>query len=88
MCKITLLQEFATDIAACLDSWVGGIKTVHSKLRVQCSDGSRCIINDIEANFLEDFSEKRDCVSTNLAKCSLLFDESKVTNLAIKETAS
>ncbi|KAJ9574645.1 hypothetical protein L9F63_008177, partial [Diploptera punctata] len=25
------LEEFATDIAACLDSWVGGIKTVHSK---------------------------------------------------------
>lgn len=55
------LEEFATDIAACLDSWVGGIKTVHSKLLIQCSDGSRCIINDIEASFLEDFNEKRDC---------------------------
>ncbi|XP_069684975.1 (E3-independent) E2 ubiquitin-conjugating enzyme UBE2O isoform X2 [Periplaneta americana] len=55
------LEEFATDIAACLDSWVGGIKTVHSKLLIQCSDGSRCIINDIEASGLEDFNEKRDC---------------------------
>jgi hypothetical protein len=61
---MTLLQEFATDIAACLDSWVGGIKTIHSKLLIQCSDGSRCIINDIEASGLEDFNEKRDCVST------------------------
>lgn len=61
--NITLLQEFATDIAACLDSWVGGVKTIHSKLLIQCSDGSRCIINDIEASGLEDFNEKRDCVS-------------------------
>ncbi|XP_067005905.2 (E3-independent) E2 ubiquitin-conjugating enzyme UBE2O [Anabrus simplex] len=55
------LEEFATDIAACLDSWVGGIKTVHSKLQIRCPDGSRCIINDIEACGLEDFNEKRDC---------------------------
>ncbi|CAG2058900.1 unnamed protein product, partial [Timema podura] len=54
-------QEFATDIVACLDSWVGGIKTVHSKLLLQCADGSRCIVNDIEACGLVDFNEKRDC---------------------------
>ncbi|KAK7794133.1 hypothetical protein R5R35_012619 [Gryllus longicercus] len=56
------LEEFATDIAACLDSWVGGIKSVHSKLHVQLADGSRCVINDLEACGLEDFTEKRgDC---------------------------
>nr|CAD7596442.1 unnamed protein product [Timema genevievae] len=54
-------KEFATDIVACLDSWVGGIKTVHSKLLLQCADGSRCIVNDIEACGLVDFNEKRDC---------------------------
>lgn len=64
----TSLQEFATDIAACLDSWVGGIKTVHSKLLIQCADGSRCVINDVEATGLEDFNEKRDCVSKCIVK--------------------
>nr|CAD7448041.1 unnamed protein product [Timema bartmani] len=60
---LTPLEEFATDIVACLDSWVGGIKTVHSKLLLQCADGSRCIVNDIEACGLVDFNEKRDCLS-------------------------
>jgi hypothetical protein len=64
--NMTLLQEFATDIAACLDSWVGGVKTIHSKLLIQCSDGSRCVINDIEACGLQTFNEKRDCVSTEV----------------------
>lgn len=85
-CNITFLQEFATDIAACLDSWVGGIKTVRSKLLIQCSDGSRCIINDIEASFVEDFNEKRDCVSSNFAKCSFL--NQKLSHLAIRKTMS
>lgn len=55
------LEEFAADIAACLDSWVGGIKTVQSKLQLRCADGSRCVVNDIDACGLEDFNEKRDC---------------------------
>lgn len=55
------VQEFAADIAVCLDSWVGGIKMVHSKLLLQTSDGSRCIVNDPENIYV--FDEKRDTVS-------------------------
>ena len=47
---------------------MGGIKTVHSKLLIQCADGSRCVINDVEATGLEDFNEKRDCVSKCIVK--------------------
>lgn len=49
----------------CLDSWVGGIKAVNSRLTLQCGDGSRCIVKDPDtvAGF-EVFDEKRDNVST------------------------
>lgn len=58
-----MLQEFAEDIAVCLDSWVGGIKMVHSKLHLYLPDagpGSRCVINELEANGLDEFDEKKD----------------------------
>ncbi|KAJ1526736.1 hypothetical protein ONE63_008315 [Megalurothrips usitatus] len=57
------LEEFAEDIAVCLDSWVGGIKMVHSKLHLYLPDagpGSRCVINELEANGLDEFDEKKD----------------------------
>ncbi|XP_054281969.1 (E3-independent) E2 ubiquitin-conjugating enzyme UBE2O-like isoform X2 [Macrosteles quadrilineatus] len=59
--KLVPLEEFAVDIAVCLDSWVGGIKAVNSRLTLQCSDGSRCVVKDPDtvAGF-EVFDEKRD----------------------------
>lgn len=54
------LEEFAPDIAVCMDSWVGGIKMAHSKLMLQFSDGSRCIVNDPDTFGFEFFDEKRD----------------------------
>lgn len=57
---------------------MGGIKTVHSKLLIQCADGSRCVINDVEATGLEDFNEKRDCVSKCIVKHVFLYIELKI----------
>ncbi|XP_058790331.1 (E3-independent) E2 ubiquitin-conjugating enzyme isoform X2 [Phymastichus coffea] len=54
------LEEFAADIAVCMDSWVGGIRMVHFKLWLATPDGSRCVINEIDARGLEHFEEKRD----------------------------
>lgn len=45
-----------------MDSWVGGIKMVHSKLWLAMPDGSRCVINEIDACALEQFEEKRENV--------------------------
>lgn len=49
------LEEFATDIAVCMDSWVGGIKMTHFKLWLTTPDGSRCVINE-----MGQLEEKRD----------------------------
>ncbi|XP_001602772.2 (E3-independent) E2 ubiquitin-conjugating enzyme UBE2O [Nasonia vitripennis] len=54
------LEEFAADVAVCMDSWVGGIRMVHFKLWLATPDGSRCVINEIDARGLEHFEEKRD----------------------------
>ncbi|XP_014214684.1 (E3-independent) E2 ubiquitin-conjugating enzyme UBE2O [Copidosoma floridanum] len=54
------LEEFAADIAVCMDSWVGGIRMVHFKLWLVTPDGSRCVINEIDARGLEHFEEKRE----------------------------
>ncbi|XP_011503542.1 PREDICTED: E2/E3 hybrid ubiquitin-protein ligase UBE2O [Ceratosolen solmsi marchali] len=54
------LEEFASDIAVCMDSWVGGIRMVHFKLWLATPDGSRCVINEIDARGLEHFEEKRE----------------------------
>ncbi|XP_012284283.1 (E3-independent) E2 ubiquitin-conjugating enzyme UBE2O [Orussus abietinus] len=54
------LEEFATDIAVCLNSWVGGINMVHFKLWLATPDGSRCVVNEKDARILEQFEEKHD----------------------------
>ena len=46
-----------------MDSWVGGIRIVHFKLWLATSDGSRCVVNEMDARGLENFEEKRDNVS-------------------------
>ncbi|XP_014238160.1 (E3-independent) E2 ubiquitin-conjugating enzyme UBE2O [Trichogramma pretiosum] len=53
------LEEFAADIAVCMDSWVGGIRMVHYKLWLVTPDGSRCIVNEMNAQRL-DQEEKPD----------------------------
>ncbi|XP_046659894.1 (E3-independent) E2 ubiquitin-conjugating enzyme UBE2O-like isoform X2 [Homalodisca vitripennis] len=59
--ELVPLEEFAVDIAVCLDSWVGGIKAVNSRLTLQCADGSRCVVKDPDSvSGLEVFDEKRD----------------------------
>ncbi|XP_011313716.1 E2/E3 hybrid ubiquitin-protein ligase UBE2O [Fopius arisanus] len=57
---LTPLEEFGTDIAVCMDSWVGGIRMVHFKLWLATPDGSRCVINEMDAQGLAHFEERRD----------------------------
>ncbi|XP_031831737.1 (E3-independent) E2 ubiquitin-conjugating enzyme [Nomia melanderi] len=54
------LEEFATDIAVCMDSWVGGIKMAHFKLWLTTPDGSRCVVNEMDSRVLGQLEEKRD----------------------------
>ncbi|KAI4476444.1 hypothetical protein M0804_013572 [Polistes exclamans] len=54
------LEEFATEIAVCMDSWVGGIKMTHFKVWVATPDGSRCVINEMDSRALGQLEEKRD----------------------------
>ncbi|XP_076170493.1 (E3-independent) E2 ubiquitin-conjugating enzyme UBE2O [Ptiloglossa arizonensis] len=54
------LEEFATDIAVCMDSWVGGIKMAHYKLWLTTPDGSRCVINELDSRVFGLVEEKRD----------------------------
>ncbi|KAK2588919.1 hypothetical protein KPH14_001776 [Odynerus spinipes] len=54
------LEEFATDIAVCMDSWVGGIRMTHFKLWLATPDGSRCVINEMDSRALGHLEEKRD----------------------------
>lgn len=56
------LQEFATDIAVCMDSWVGGIKMANFKLWLTTPDGSRCVINETDSRILGQLEERRDNV--------------------------
>ncbi|KAK4291232.1 hypothetical protein Pmani_035919, partial [Petrolisthes manimaculis] len=57
---LTPLEEFTTDIAVALDSWVGMVNMVKCRLVMQCSDGSRCIMSDGEALELDDVKDTRD----------------------------
>lgn len=54
------LEEFATDIAVCMDSWVGGIKMANFKLWLTTPDGSRCVINETDSRVLGQLEERRD----------------------------
>ncbi|XP_045602327.2 (E3-independent) E2 ubiquitin-conjugating enzyme UBE2O isoform X9 [Procambarus clarkii] len=59
---LTPLEEFTTDIAVALDSWVGMVHMVKCRLVMLCSDGSRCIMSDGEALELDDMRDTRDRV--------------------------
>ncbi|KOX68893.1 Ubiquitin-conjugating enzyme E2 O [Melipona quadrifasciata] len=54
------LEEFATDIAVCMDSWVGGIKMANFKLWLTTPDGSRCVINETDSRVVGQLEERRD----------------------------
>ncbi|OAD61943.1 Ubiquitin-conjugating enzyme E2 O [Eufriesea mexicana] len=54
------LEEFGTDIAVCMDSWVGGIKLANLKLWLTTPDGSRCVLNETDPCILRQFEERRD----------------------------
>ncbi|XP_066592448.1 (E3-independent) E2 ubiquitin-conjugating enzyme UBE2O [Prorops nasuta] len=53
------LKEFATNIAVCMDSWVGGVKMKYCKVWLATPDGSRCVINELDTRVL-DFEERRE----------------------------
>ncbi|XP_069958652.1 (E3-independent) E2 ubiquitin-conjugating enzyme UBE2O isoform X5 [Cherax quadricarinatus] len=59
---LTPLEEFTTDIAVALDSWVGMVHMVKCRLVMVCADGSRCIMSDGEALELDDMRDTRDRV--------------------------
>ncbi|KAG0729200.1 (E3-independent) E2 ubiquitin-conjugating enzyme UBE2O [Chionoecetes opilio] len=59
---LTPLEEFTTDIAVALDSWVGMVHMVKCRLVMVCGDGSRCIMSDGEALELDDLRDTRDRV--------------------------
>lgn len=61
------LQEFATDMAVCLDSWVGGIRMTHFKLWLVTPDGSHCVINEMDSCVLGQLEEARDSVRFKLS---------------------
>ncbi|XP_011641984.1 (E3-independent) E2 ubiquitin-conjugating enzyme UBE2O [Pogonomyrmex barbatus] len=54
------LQEFETDMAVCMDSWVGGIRMTHFKLWLVTPDGSHCVINEMDSCVLGQLEETRD----------------------------
>ncbi|KAK7079276.1 E2/E3 hybrid ubiquitin-protein ligase ube2o [Halocaridina rubra] len=60
--QLTPLEEFTTDIAVALDSWVGMVHMVKCRLVMVTSDGSRCIMSDGEALELDDLRDSRDRV--------------------------
>ncbi|XP_076325181.1 (E3-independent) E2 ubiquitin-conjugating enzyme UBE2O-like isoform X1 [Tachypleus tridentatus] len=60
---LTPLEEFSSDIAVFLDSWVGMVKSVKSEIISRTSDGSRCVLSEEDAIDLDDILDKRDVVS-------------------------
>lgn len=59
----SFFQRLWSNLAVCLDSWVGGIKDVHCKLHLSLSDGSKCTVSDPETSGFDVFDEKKDPVS-------------------------
>ncbi|GAB6031161.1 hypothetical protein CHUAL_007964 [Chamberlinius hualienensis] len=57
---LTPLEEFSVDIAVYMDSWVGMVKAVKSKIYLRCFDGSKCCLNSDDASDLDDVQDKRD----------------------------
>ncbi len=54
------VEDFVTDVVVCRGAWLGMIKTVRSQVTVQFADGSVCVLDDKEAEELEDVLNTRD----------------------------
>ncbi|KAF2354207.1 Ubiquitin-conjugating enzyme E2 [Trinorchestia longiramus] len=54
------IEEFATDMAISLDSWVGMIHMIRSSLLLSLKDGSSCYMTDLIASELTDVRDSRD----------------------------
>ncbi|KAF6201935.1 hypothetical protein GE061_004331 [Apolygus lucorum] len=54
------IEHLSPNLAVCLDSWVGGIKGVHSKLHLSLADGTKCVVNDPETTGFDVFDEKKE----------------------------
>ncbi|GIY92054.1 hypothetical protein CEXT_46031 [Caerostris extrusa] len=57
------LEEFVADVAVFKNSWVGMVKTVKTELTLRCSDGSRCVMTDVDAFDMEDILDRRERAS-------------------------
>jgi len=57
---LTPLEAFKADVLICLDSWVGMVRNVRSRLTLRFPDGSKVTVDDEVADELEDIRDKRD----------------------------
>ena len=53
------MQEFVTDVAVSLDSWVGMVNMIKCRLLLRTKDGSMCYLNDTDASLLSDTRDAR-----------------------------
>ncbi|BES98249.1 Ubiquitin-conjugating enzyme [Nesidiocoris tenuis] len=53
------IEHLSPNLAVCLDSWVGGIRSVHSKLYLSLNNGITCTVSDPIASGFDVFDEKR-----------------------------
>ncbi|XP_065337080.1 (E3-independent) E2 ubiquitin-conjugating enzyme isoform X2 [Cloeon dipterum] len=56
--KLVPLEEYSPDILVCLDSWIGAIRQVNMSLHLKFSDGSKCVVSNLENCSFEDADEK------------------------------
>ncbi len=54
------VEDFATDVVVCSGSWLGMVRSVRSKVTVRFADGSVCVMDDRDAEELEDVFNTRD----------------------------
>ncbi len=54
------VEEFVTDVLVCMDQWMGMLKGVRSHITVRFADGSVCVLEDKEAEKLDDVLDTRD----------------------------
>ncbi|XP_014261695.1 (E3-independent) E2 ubiquitin-conjugating enzyme UBE2O isoform X2 [Cimex lectularius] len=54
------IEILSRDQAVCLDSWVGGIKVVHTKIHLRLPDMSKCVVTDPDTVGFDIFDEKKD----------------------------
>ena len=54
------LEDFVQDVVVCLDSWVGMIRNVRTKVTLKFADGTICVLDEDDADMLEDLRDKRD----------------------------